>query len=160
MLPVAACEDISLGEGGTPLLEASRMASALDIGRLLIKDETRNPTWSYKDRLSSVAVCAACELGVRVLATSSSGNAGASLAAFAARAGIPCVVFTSAGTAGPMLAQIRKYGAAVVPLAKAAGPCPARRYRPRPHRAAPGCRDPCRAIGCSCSRAILQCSDY
>jgi threonine synthase len=117
MLPVAAKDAISLGEGGTPLVDAPRMAARLGLDRLLIKDETRNPTWSYKDRLSTVAVSAARQFGARVLATSSSGNAGASLAAYAARAGLPCVVLTMADTAGPMLAQIRKYGAAVVPLA-------------------------------------------
>lgn len=117
MLPVPGDVAVSLGEGGTALLATPRMAVRLGLERLLIKDETRNPTWSYKDRLSTVAVSAAKMLGARVLATSSSGNAGASLAAYAARAGLPCVVLTSAGTAGPMLAQIGKYGAAVVPLA-------------------------------------------
>jgi threonine synthase len=117
MLPVPSRHAVSLGEGGTALAEAPRMAAKLGLVRLFIKDETRNPTWSYKDRLSTVAVSVARELGARVLATSSSGNAGASLAAYAARAGIPCVVLTSTDTAGPMLAQIRKYGAAVVPLA-------------------------------------------
>jgi threonine synthase len=117
MLPVAAADAVSLGEGGTPLVDAPRMAARLGLDRFLIKDETRNPTWSYKDRLSTVAVSAARQFGARVMATSSSGNAGASLAAYAARAGLPCVVLTMAGTAGPMLAQIRKYGAAVVPLA-------------------------------------------
>ena len=120
MLPVAAADAISLGEGGTALVDASRMAARLGLGRLFIKDETRNPTWSYKDRLSTVAVSAARQFGAQVLATSSSGNAGASLAAYAARAGLPCVVFTIAGTAGAMLAQIRKYGAVVVPLANKA----------------------------------------
>lgn len=117
MLPVTARDAVSLGEGGTPLIETPRMAARIGLERLFIKDETRNPTWSYKDRLSAVVVSAAKMLGARVLATSSSGNAGASLAAYAARAGLPCVVLTSAGTAGPMLAQIRKYGAGVVPLA-------------------------------------------
>jgi threonine synthase len=117
MLPVPARDAVSLGEGGTALVAAPRMARRLGLDRLFIKDETRNPTWSYKDRLSTVAVTAAKLFGGRVLATSSSGNAGASLAAYAARAGLPCVVLTSAGTAGAMLAQIRKYGAAVVPLA-------------------------------------------
>lgn len=117
MLPLAAKNAISLGEGGTALIDTPRMAARLGLSRLFIKDETRNPTWSYKDRFSTVAVSAAHQFGARVLATSSSGNAGASLAAYAAKAGVPCVVLTIAGTAGPMLAQIRKYGAAVVPLA-------------------------------------------
>ncbi len=118
MLPTADGEIVTLNEGATPLLAAPRLGRALGVERLYIKDETRNPTWSYKDRLSTVAVSAAARLGAKVLATSSSGNAGASLAAYAARAGLPCVVFTFAGTAGPMLAQIEKYGAKVVPLAR------------------------------------------
>jgi threonine synthase len=116
MLPLSARAAISLGEGETPLVAAPHIAARLGLERLFIKDESRNPTWSYKDRLSTVAVSAARMLGARALATSSSGNAGASLAAYAARAKLPCIVFAIAGTAGPMLAQIRKYGAAVVPL--------------------------------------------
>ncbi len=93
------------------------MGRHLGVGRLLIKDETRNPTWSYKDRLSTVAISAARQMGAKIVATSSSGNAGASLAAYAARAGLPCVMVTFAHSAGPMLAQARKYGAMVLPLA-------------------------------------------
>lgn len=117
MLPVEG-DVVSLNEGATPLLMARGVGAAAGLDRLYLKDESRNPTWSYKDRLSTVAVSAAAALGAKVLATSSSGNAGASLAAYAARAGLPCVVFTYAGTAGPMLAQIEKYGAKVVPLAR------------------------------------------
>jgi threonine synthase len=77
----------------------------------------RNPTWSHKDRFSTVAVSLARAQGAKVVATASSGNAGASLAAYAARAGLPCVVATFGGSATAMLAQIRKYGATVLPLA-------------------------------------------
>jgi len=65
-------------------------------------------------------VSAALCQGAKVLATASSGNAGASLAAYAARAGLECVVVTFAGAAGPMLSQIRAYGASVVPMAQKA----------------------------------------
>lgn len=116
MLPVAEEAIVSLDEGDTPLLHAKGLGQDFGLSRLYLKDESRNPTWSYKDRLSTVAVSVARRLGAKVLATASSGNAGASLAAYAARAGMPCVVFTYAGTAGPMLAQIRKYGAKIVPL--------------------------------------------
>jgi threonine synthase len=124
MLPVAARDAVSLGEGMTPLLAAPAMGKRLGLGRLLIKDETRNPTWSYKDRLSTVAISAAKRMGAEVVATSSSGNAGASLAAYAARAGLPCVMVTFAHSAGPMLAQARKYGAMVLPLASKAARWP------------------------------------
>ncbi|MGP4670154.1 threonine synthase [Agrobacterium pusense] len=117
-LPFDAPEAVSLGEGLTPLLPAERLAAQLGVFRLFIKNEGYNPTWSHKDRFSTVAVTAARELGAGVVAASSTGNAGASLAAYAAKAGLTCVVATLAGSAGPMLAQIRKYGAQVVPFDK------------------------------------------
>ncbi|UCI10559.1 threonine synthase [Mesorhizobium sp. B1-1-8] len=116
-LPCATGDAVSLGEGLTPLLAAETMGAFLGVPQLLIKDEGTNPTWSHKDRFSTVAVSMARLQGARVVATASSGNAGASLSAYAARAGLQCVVVTFAATAGPMLAQIRKYGATVVPMA-------------------------------------------
>ncbi|WP_347516945.1 threonine synthase [Mesorhizobium sp. CAU 1741] len=116
VLPCAAHDAVSLGEGLTPLTEATRIGRYLGVPNLAIKDEGRNPTWSHKDRFSTVAVSVARARGSRVVATASSGNAGASLAAYAARADLRCVVTTFTGSAGPMLAQIRKYGATVVPL--------------------------------------------
>lgn len=107
---------ISLGEGLTPLLPAKRIGAKIGLPNLYIKNEGYNPTWSHKDRFSTVTVTAAQQGGARIVATSSTGNAGASLAAYAARAGMPCVVATLAGSAGPMLAQIRKYGAEIVPF--------------------------------------------
>ncbi len=115
-LPCTFEDAVSLGEGDTPLLQAPTIGQALGVPNLFIKDEGRNPTWSHKDRFSTVAVSVARNQGARVIATASSGNAGASLAAYAARAGLECIVATFAGTAGPMLSQIRKYGAVVLPL--------------------------------------------
>ena len=116
-LPCAASDAITLGEGLTPLLPAAKLGARLGVPHLLIKDESGNPTWSHKDRFSTVAVSVARLNGAHVVATASSGNAGASLAAYAARAGLGCVVVTFAGTATSMLAQIQKYGATVVALA-------------------------------------------
>jgi threonine synthase len=113
-LPVEADDAVSLGEGFTPLVRLDRLGAALGVRGLYVKDESRNPTWSFKDRLATVVVSAARRLGARVLASSSSGNAGAAVAAYAARAGVPCVVFTFAGTAGPMVTQMRAYGAKVL----------------------------------------------
>jgi threonine synthase len=110
---VDAKDAVSLGEGMTPLVPARRLGNELDV-RLLIKDESRNPTWSFKDRLATVAVSAARTLGARVIASSSSGNAGAAVAAYAAAAGLPCVVFTFQSAAGPMVTQMRAYGAMVL----------------------------------------------
>jgi threonine synthase len=96
------------------------IGARLGLARLYVKDETRNPTWSHKDRFSTVAVSAARSMGARVVATSSSGNAGASLAAYAARAGLTAIVVTFAETAGTMIDQARKYGAHIVPMRRKA----------------------------------------
>ncbi len=109
-LHASAAEAVSLGEGNTPLLHAP----SLGLGDVWIKDESRNPTWSFKDRLASGALTMAKKFGAKVIASSSSGNAGAAAAAFAAKAGIPCVVFTFVGSAGPLVLQMRAYGAMVV----------------------------------------------
>lgn len=116
-LPCSLDDAVSLGEGQTALIEAARIGRAVGVPNLFIKDEGRNPTWSHKDRFSTVAVSVARAQGSTVVATASSGNAGASLAAYAARAGLGCVVATFGGAANAMLAQIRKYGATVLPLA-------------------------------------------
>ena len=84
---------VSLGEGFTPLLEAKTLARELGLRRLWIKDEAQNPTGSFKDRGLSVAISRAKELGVKKVAIPSAGNAGGSLSAYAARAGIEAYVF-------------------------------------------------------------------
>jgi threonine synthase len=109
-LPADADQAVSLGEGNTPLLAVP----ALRLGDLWIKDESRNPTWSFKDRLASSALTMARGFGARVIASSSSGNAGAAAAAYAAKAGLPCIVFTFVGASPPLVAQMRSYGAMVV----------------------------------------------
>ncbi|GHE48820.1 threonine synthase [Streptosporangium violaceochromogenes] len=107
---------VSLGEGGTPLVPLPRTAERLGLGRVLVKDETRNPTWSYKDRLAAVAVTKAVEMGVEAVAVASTGNHGAAVAAYAARAGLPCVVLTLASVPATMKTLMQVYGARVVAL--------------------------------------------
>ncbi|MCC2278021.1 pyridoxal-phosphate dependent enzyme [Streptomyces sp. ET3-23] len=97
-----------LGEGGTPLVE-------LEPG-VFVKDESRNPTWSHKDRLNRCTVSAAVACGAPGVVVASSGNHGASAAAFAARAGLRCVVLTSTGLPQAMDAFLRAYGALVLPV--------------------------------------------
>ena len=85
----------SLGEGATPLLEVPQaMADAVGLaaGQLLVKDEGRNPTGSFKARGMAVAVARAAELGIREVALPSAGNAGGAAAAYAAAAGMGCHV--------------------------------------------------------------------
>jgi threonine synthase len=83
----------SLGEGSTPLLESKKLAEYVGLDSLLLKNETLNPTWSFKDRGSLPCILMAKELGEDFVATISTGNMGASLAAYAARSGIKPVIF-------------------------------------------------------------------
>ncbi|MEE8142097.1 MAG: threonine synthase [Planctomycetota bacterium] len=90
LLPLPEAETpVSLGEGGTPLLELPRLARELGVRQLFAKDESVNPTGSFKARGMSVAVSMARSLGARALAAPSAGNAGGALAAYGARAGLP-----------------------------------------------------------------------
>ncbi|MGW4425734.1 threonine synthase [Streptosporangium sp. NPDC004631] len=107
---------VSLGEGGTPLVALPRTAERLGLREVLVKDETRNPTWSYKDRLAAVAVTKAVELGVEAVVVASTGNHGAAVAAYAARAGLPCVILTVASVPSTMKTLMQVYGARVVAL--------------------------------------------
>jgi threonine synthase len=92
LLPVAHPERaVSLGEGWTPLIATPRLARALGMQRLAVKDEGRNPSGTFKDRGASVAVSRYVELGVETVAHNSSGNAGGSWSLYAARAGITCI---------------------------------------------------------------------
>jgi len=88
----SAKEVVSLGEGSTPLLELPRLAAELGLARLSLKDESQNPTGSFKARGMSAAVTMAKALGARGLAAPSAGNAGGALAAYGARAGLPVLL--------------------------------------------------------------------
>src|SRR5215831_11677526 len=114
LLPVRSSRPVSLGEGATPLVHLERLGRRLGLPRLYAKDESQNPTWSYKDRLCSLAVSHAVATGARVITISSTGNHGASTAAYAARAGLPCVIFTVDSVPDTMKTLMQAYGAAVV----------------------------------------------
>jgi threonine synthase len=117
LLPPLTAAPVSLGEGATPLVHLERLGRRLGLSRLFAKDESQNPTWSYKDRLCSMAVTHAVSTGARVITISSTGNHGASTAAYAARAGLPCVVFTLASVPDTMKTLMQAYGAAVIACA-------------------------------------------
>jgi threonine synthase len=85
----------SLGEGGTPLFNLPGIAASLGIEQLWIKNEGSNPTGSHKDRMSPLVVARAVDLGRETVVAASSGNAGASLAAYAGRAGLQCVIIST-----------------------------------------------------------------
>ncbi|HXV81986.1 MAG TPA: threonine synthase [Candidatus Binatia bacterium] len=104
---------VSLGEGFTPLIAAKTLAREFGLQQLWIKDEAQNPTGSFKDRGLSLAVSRAKELGVKKAAIPSAGNAGGSLAAYAARAGIEAYVFMPKDTPAANQIEARQYGAHV-----------------------------------------------
>ncbi|NGO77891.1 pyridoxal-phosphate dependent enzyme [Streptomyces sp. YC504] len=98
----------TLGEGGTPLIDIG--------GGVFIKDESRNPTWSHKDRLNRCTVSAALGVDAPGIVVASSGNHGASAAAYAARAGLRCVVLGSAELPPAVASFLTAYGAVVLPV--------------------------------------------
>jgi threonine synthase len=105
-------QPVSLGEGGTPLLRASRACRTDDVD-LWIKDESLNPTQSFKARGMSVAVSMAKHLGAKKLAVPSAGNAAGALAAYAARAGIEAHIFMPRDTPRANVVECRETGAHV-----------------------------------------------
>jgi len=111
-LPQGA-EPVSLGEGGTPLLRAKRFGNAAGLIQLWIKDESQNPTQSFKARGMSVAVSMAKHLGATKLAVPSAGNAGGALAAYAARAGLEAHIFMPRDTPRANIVECRELGAHV-----------------------------------------------
>jgi threonine synthase len=104
VLPIAdPAHRVTLGEGGTPLLEAPRLARQLGVRRLRLKFEGANPTGTVKDRSSATAVAAALQFGFTTTSVVSSGNAGSSIAAYSARAGLRSLVFAYERASAPKL---------------------------------------------------------
>ena len=104
-------DPVTLGEGDTPLLEARRLDPS---GGLLLKNETVNPTGSFKDRPVAVAATVARELGLSGLLCASTGNTGVAVAAYAARAGLPAVCVVPETTPAAKMLQIEAVGARIV----------------------------------------------
>jgi threonine synthase len=112
MLPLEdAWEPVTLGEGYTPLVSAEWDGQQIDF-----KMESQAPTGSFKDRGSTVLATALRGLGIQRVVEDSSGNAGASLSAYAARAGIACELCVPSTASGPKLAQMAAHGAEVVEI--------------------------------------------
>ncbi|MEL7060741.1 MAG: threonine synthase [Acidobacteriota bacterium] len=112
VLPVAdPAAVVSLGEGATPLVEAPRLARRFGLRRLSVKDEGHNPTGTFKARGLSAAISKAVELEVAGVALPTAGNAGAAAAAFAARAGLPCLVAMPRDAPPAAMAEVLAYGA-------------------------------------------------
>ena len=114
LLPGAGREWVSLGEGDTPLVPSRVVGPRLGLSRLYFKNETVNPTWSFKDRYVAVTVNMARTLGYRRAVVSSTGNLGVSAAAYCSVAGLACLFLATPDAAGPLLCQARLHGAEVV----------------------------------------------
>lgn len=113
LLPVSR-RPVDLGTGWTPLLRADRLAAALDLKELWIKNDSVNPTFSFKDRNVSVAVNKALEFGFDTFACASTGNLAGSVAGFAARAGLKSYVFVPSDLEKNKLLSAAVYGTTLV----------------------------------------------
>lgn len=114
-MPVDPAHKVSIQEGGTPLYEVKALGSELGVPNAYVKFEGLNPTGSFKDRGMTVGVSRAKELGAKVVGCASTGNTSASLAAYAAKAGMKCAVFLPSGkVAAGKLAQALFFGAKVL----------------------------------------------
>ena len=100
--------------GATPLYPAKRLGAVAGLQSVYLKDEGLNPSASFKDRASAVAITRARELGVEVVAGASTGNAGSSMACMAASVDLPCVIFVPATAPPAKIAQLLIFGAKVV----------------------------------------------
>ncbi len=114
LLPSTPPGEVDLGAGGTPLVRADRLAAELGLGELWVKDDTRNPTGSFKDRVVSVALAKARELGFKVAACASTGNLANSVAAHAARAGMLSIVFIPSDLEPAKITTTAVYGGTLV----------------------------------------------
>jgi threonine synthase len=116
LLPASAEGAVDLGAGLTPLLRADRLGAELGLSDLWLKNDTVNPTGSFKDRVVSVALTRARELGFKVAACASTGNLANSVAAHAARAGMRSVVFIPADLEIPKVVTTAVFGGTLVAL--------------------------------------------
>jgi threonine synthase len=114
LLPVRDASPVDLGAGFTPLIRADRLAAELGLGELWIKDDTANPTGSFKDRVVSVALTKARQLGFKIAACASTGNLANSVAAHAARAGMESVVLIPYDLEAAKITMTSVYGGRVI----------------------------------------------
>jgi threonine synthase len=114
LLPASPDGPVDLGAGFTPLVRADRLAAELGLGELWIKNDTVNPTGSFKDRVVSVALTKARELGFKVASCASTGNLANSVAAHAARAGMQSVVFIPADLEPAKIVTTAVYGGQLI----------------------------------------------
>ncbi|MEM3544401.1 MAG: threonine synthase [Nitrososphaerota archaeon] len=114
LIPVDPSRRVTLNEGGTPLIECKKLSRWAGLKKLYIKFEGVNPTGSFKDRGMTVAVTKALELDVKGVICASTGNTAASLAAYAARASLPCITVIPEGAALGKVFQAIAHGAVLI----------------------------------------------
>jgi len=113
-LPVESDKIITMGEGNTPLVEAPNLESLLEINNVFIKNETLNPTGTFKDRCMTVAISKAVEFNATAVILGSAGNAASAAAAYATRANMPCYVLIPAVTPIERVVQTALYGGRII----------------------------------------------
>jgi threonine synthase len=116
LLPVDRGHAVDLGAGFTPLVRADRLAAALGLGEVWVKNDTLNPTNSFKDRVASVALSKALEFGFKTAACASTGNLANSVAAHAARAGLRSIVFIPSNLERAKVVTTAVYGGNVIAI--------------------------------------------
>jgi threonine synthase len=116
LLPVDRGHAVDLGAGYTPLVRADRLAAALGLGEVWVKNDTLNPTNSFKDRVASVALSKALEFGFKTAACASTGNLANSVAAHAARAGLRSFVFIPSNLERAKVVTTAVYGGNVIAI--------------------------------------------
>ncbi len=123
-LPLSGTDEpVSIGEGGTPLLRAHRLAERIGLDNVWIKDEAANPTGSFKARGLSAAITRATLAGARRFTLPTAGNAGVAAAAYGARAGAAVRVYAPKTTPAPLLGQMAAYGAELITVDGHIGDC-------------------------------------
>jgi threonine synthase len=114
LLPTPRVPEVDLAPGWTPLVRAARLGRELGLEHLYVKNDTLNPTWSFKDRVVAVAIAAARRFGYQVVACASTGNLAHAVAAHAARAGLRAWVFVPRGLERAKVLAAPAYGATLV----------------------------------------------
>ncbi|MGI5963753.1 MAG: threonine synthase [Lawsonibacter sp.] len=115
LLPIDAQEEaVTLGEGNTPLLQAQRLAKVVGVEQLYLKNETLNPSGTYKDRFATLALSIEKAKKTPAVALGSAGNAAAAMAAYSAKAAMPCFVLLPPGAVAERGWQVRGYGANLI----------------------------------------------
>jgi len=114
LLPMQSDVRITLGEGGSRLVRCNRLGDLLGFKNLYVKDETKNPTGSFKDRGMTIAISKAREFGANTVAIASTGSAGGSASAYSAKGGMECIVFVPSTAPFLKVVQIGVYGSRII----------------------------------------------